>query len=82
MPFWKRKRSIFSIFIMKPNLYPIKVFCSGLWLVCCKTPFGLCQSWRAKQWCLLLDAAVSSDANILAMTQWTTLPAEVKGGRG
>lgn len=58
---------------MKPNLYPIKVFCSGLWLMCCKTPLGLC-SRRAEEQGLLLDAAASSGANILVMARWTMLP--------
>lgn len=48
---------------MKPNLYPIKIFCSGLWLMCCKTPLGSC-GWKAEERGLLLDAAASSSANI------------------
>lgn len=57
---------------MKLNLYPIKVFCSGLWLMRCKTPLGLC-SRRTEEKAPLLDTAASSGANIPVMARWITL---------
>lgn len=57
MPFWGKK-IIFSIFIMKPNLYPIKVF---LFRIVAGVMWNI-------PWLVLEDGGVGPAANILLLT--------------